>query len=201
MLHPAARIGLWGMFSIFLQMALLPQVALAGGCFLLAGRATRMRWRGLARRAMLLLVTLFCVVAYGLPGTPVVAGISWLPAREGLAEAGLQVLRLTVFLGSLAWLLARTPRPALMGGLWFLLRPFRRLGLPLDKSIVRLSLVLECVERLPDESWKTRLRRMLTEEVAEPLAPVRISLPPWRRQDSALLAAVPFLLGGLLCCG
>jgi energy-coupling factor transporter transmembrane protein EcfT len=186
------------MFSIFLQWALLPQIALAGACLLFMGKATRACWRRLLRQTFLLLLTLFLVLAYGLPGTPP-GGIPWLPAWEGLLEAALQVLRLTVFLGSLACLLACTTRPDLMGGLWFLLRPFRRLGLPLDKSIVRLSLVLECLEQMSDTKWKTRLRQMFQEApVATPVAPVVIALPPWRARDSALMAGAPFLFWGLL---
>ncbi|MDR3322583.1 MAG: hypothetical protein LBS89_00055 [Zoogloeaceae bacterium] len=187
----------WLLLAVFLQQASLPCVALAGWGLLLAGTAARRRWRALLRRTLILLLTLFLVFAYGVPGaTP--WNVVWLPSVEGVWEAALHVLRLTVFLGSLAWLLAALSHQALMGGLWFLLRPLQSLGLPMDRSVTRLSLVLECLENTPAgirQNW----RQWLTPPPSEaPPEPVKICLPPWRSRDSLFLAGACLLLGGLL---
>jgi energy-coupling factor transporter transmembrane protein EcfT len=193
MLHPAARILLWFLLAVFLQMAVLPVLVLIGACLLLAGEKVRRHWWRLFLRTRVLLLVLFLVFAYGVPGNHSY-GMDWLPALEGLMEASLHILRLMMFLGLLAWLLAPLSHPALMGGLWFLLRPFRHLGLPVDKSVVRLSLVLEYMEKLPGQSWRQWL---VPTDVMRDAAPVRIHLPRWRSQDgwALLLAVLSFVAG------
>ena len=194
-LHPAARLLLWLLLAVFLQVAALSTLGLAAGCLLLAGEQTRQHWWRLFLRTRILLLVLFLVFAYGVPGENP-GGVAWVPTFEGMAEAALHVLRLVVFLGSLAWLLAPLSHPALMGGLWFLLQPCRHLGLPVDKSVVRLSLVLEYMENLPAQSWKQWLTPT---DVPQTPAPVRINLPLWRGRDGlAVLFAALLLTGALL---
>ncbi|GHT89611.1 hypothetical protein AGMMS49545_00280 [Betaproteobacteria bacterium] len=189
-LHPAARILLWLLLIVFLQLATWATLALAAAVLLLAGEKTRQRWWQLFLRTRILLFVLFLVFAYGVPGENP-GGIAWLPTFEGMAEALLHVLRLVVFLGALAWLLVPLSHQVLMGGLWFLLQPCRHLGLPVDKSVVRLSLVLEYMENLPAQSW----RQWLTPtDVPQAPASVRISLPRWRGRDGLALLFVALLL-------
>jgi energy-coupling factor transporter transmembrane protein EcfT len=195
MLHPATCFLLWFLLVVFLQVAALPVLALIGFCLLLTGEKTRRHWWRLFLRTRVLLLILFLVFAYGMPGEHL-GGVSWLPTFEGMTEALLRLLRLVVFLGSLAWLLASLSHQALMGGLWFLLQPCRHLGLPVDKSVVRLSLVLEYMENLPAQSWRQWLT--LT-DAPQDFAPVRINLPLWGRRDAlALLCAVLLFVAGAL---
>ena len=195
-LHPAARILLWLLLAVFLQVAASPALAIAGVCLLLAGEKTRRHWWKIFLRTRILLLVLFLVFAYGVPGENP-SGMFWLPTSEGMVEALQHVLRLVVFLGSLAWLLAPLSHQALMGGLWFLLQPCRHLGLPVDKSVVRLSLVLEYMENLPAQSWRQWL---MPAEVPQNPAPVQVNLPLWRGQDGLVLlfAALLFTAGALL---
>ncbi|MDR1349548.1 MAG: hypothetical protein LBJ59_01960 [Zoogloeaceae bacterium] len=190
--HPAARILLWFMLAVFLQWAAPTLMLLAGLVLLLSGARMRQHWWRLFLRTRLLLLALFLVFAYGVPGESL-GGLNWLPGYEGLSEALLHVLRLVVFLGALSWLLTSLSQQALVGGLWFLLQPCRHLGLPVDKSVVRLSLVLEYLENLPRQSWRQWL--LLPETTAE-VAPVRLSLPRWRARDVGLLllATLVFVL-------
>ncbi|MCE1171560.1 hypothetical protein [Azovibrio restrictus] len=193
-LHPAARLLIWLLLAVFLQLAPGPVLVLLGLGLLLAGEGLRRHWWRLFRRTRILLLTLFLVFAYGLPG-PSPWGLEWLPSHEGLAEATLHVLRLLVLLGGLAWLLVPLPHQALMGGLWFLLRPFQILGVPMDRSVVRLSLVLEYMEQMPArQGWRQWLA---PQPVAGELAPVIVALPPWQARDSACL----LLSGGILLAG
>ncbi|MDR1888128.1 MAG: hypothetical protein LBQ81_01870 [Zoogloeaceae bacterium] len=194
-LHPAARILFWLLLAVFLQVVTLPTLTLAGVCLLLAGEKTRQHWWRLFLRTRVLLLVLFLVFAYGVPGENP-GGMVWLPTFEGMAETSLHVLRLVVFLGLLAWLLAPLSHQALMGGLWFLLQPCRHLGLPVDKSVVRLSLVLEYMENLPAQSWRQWLTP--TDTPQEP-APVCVSLPLWNGRDGlALVFAILLLAAGAL---
>ncbi|MCL2021090.1 MAG: hypothetical protein FWG81_03070 [Betaproteobacteria bacterium] len=203
-LNPAARLLLWLMLAIFLQVAALPFLVVVSLLPLLAGAEIRRHWWKLFLRVRLLLLTLFLVFAYAFPSDS--ASWSWLPAWEGCLEAGQHVLRLLIFLGALAWLLVPLRLAELIGGLWFLLRPFKLLGVPVDRSIARLSLVLLYLENppvAPDawQRWKQWLEEGIREEHSLDVAePVRIFLPLWRGRDHVvlLLAGLSLLLLGHL---
>jgi energy-coupling factor transporter transmembrane protein EcfT len=190
--HPAARILLWLMLAVFLQWAAPLLMLLTAFVLLVSGARARQHWWRLFLRTRLLLLALFLVFAYGAPGESP-GGLVWLPSHEGLAEAMLHVLRLVVFLGALSWLFATLSQRDLLGGLWFLLQPCRYLGLPVDKSVVRLFLVLEYLEKLPRQSWRQWL---LLPETPAGSERVRFCLPLWRARDAGLLfiAALSFVL-------
>jgi energy-coupling factor transporter transmembrane protein EcfT len=192
MLHPGARILIWFMLAVFLQWAPPLLMLLAALVLLAAGARTRQHWWRLFLRTRLLLLALFLVFAYGVPGESL-GGLNGLPSYAGLSEGLLHVLRLIVFLGTLSWLLAALSQQDLVGGLWFLLQPCRHLGLPVDKSVVRLSLVLEYMEHLPRQNWRQWL--VLPEATTEVVS-VRLCLPSWRARDAGvlLLAALLFVL-------
>jgi len=197
-LNPAARLLIWLMLAIFLQVAALPLLVAVSFLPLFAGALIRRHWWRLFLRVRILLLTLFLVFAYGFPAD----GAGWLPAWEGCLEACQHVLRMLVFLGALAWLLAPLRLDELIGGLWFLLRPCRWLGLPVDRSIARLSLVLVCLENPPAapdgwHRWKQWLEEGVRDEHSLDVAadPVRIFLPVWRGRDLLLLAGISLFLG------
>ena len=189
--HPAVRLSLWLMLVVFLQYASLLQMGAAGLLLLFSGHRVAGYWWRLVKRTLVLLLTLFLVFAYSLPGS------------EGVWEACQHVLRLLVLLGALAWLSAPMGTQAMMGGLWFLLRPLRFLGVPLDRSVVRLSLVLEDLDKQPArrglQAWKEDL--LLCEADTAPVdRRVCLELPRWEWVDSLtiLLAALGLCgLGGL----
>ncbi|MDR3159837.1 MAG: hypothetical protein LBU11_12735 [Zoogloeaceae bacterium] len=196
MLHPAARILIWFMLAVFLQWAAPLLMLLAAFVLLVSGAHVRRHWRRLFLRTRLLLLALFLVFAYGVPGESP-GGLDWLPGYAGLSEALLHVLRLIVFLGALSWLLAALSQQELVGGLWFLLQPCRYLGLPVDKSVVRLSLVLEYMENLPRQGWHGWRQWLLMPEASPAKgASVRLCLPPWRARDmgAPFFVALLFIL-------
>jgi hypothetical protein len=195
-LHPAARLLIWLMLAVFLQVAVLPLLVVFFLLPLFAGIGILRYWWALFLRVRLLLLTLFLVFAYGSPSD--YAGWSWLPAWEGCLEAGEHVLRMLVFLGALAWLLAPIRLSELIGGLWFLLRPFRLPGVPVDRSIARLSLVLVSLENPPAapkgwQGWQQWLQEGAREEDGHSSGgaeSVRIFLPSWRGRDNAVLLLI-----------
>ncbi|MDR0673455.1 MAG: hypothetical protein LBF93_07330 [Zoogloeaceae bacterium] len=194
--HPAARILIWLMLAVFLQWATPPLMLLTALALFFFGARSRQHWWRLFLRTRLLLLALFLVFAYGVPGESL-GGMDWLPGHAGLSEALLHVLRLVVFLGALSWLFAALSQQELVGGLWFLLQPCRYLGLPVDKSVVRLSLVLEYMENPPQKSQGQGWRQWLVfpEASAEGVS-VRLCLPPWRARDAGLplFAALFFIV-------
>lgn len=189
-LHPTARLLIWLLLAVFLQISHFPFLFAAGAILLLQGQTVRVHWWRLFRRTRLLLATLFLVFAYGMPGSPVLDS-SWLPSQEGLYEGALHTLRLIVLLGSLSWLLAPLGHQALMGGLWYLLRPLQKVGLPTDKSVIRLTLVLEYLEKMPKQQWRQWLA---PQPVDGAPTTVTIATPPWSTRDTLSLLVFSLLL-------
>ncbi|MGL5633053.1 MAG: hypothetical protein ACRDD3_11900 [Azovibrio sp.] len=189
-LHPTARLLIWLLLAVFLQASHFPFLLVTGTILLLLGQSVRTQWWRLFRRTRLLLATLFLVFAYGMPGSPFL-GTSWLPSQEGIHEGALHTLRLIILLGSLSWLLAPLGHQTLMGGLWYLLRPLQKVGLPTDKSVVRLTLVLEYLEKMPKQQWRQWLTAQPVD--GEPTT-VIIAIPPWSTRDTLSLLAFTLLL-------
>lgn len=154
-------------------------------------------WLAYARRARWLLLTLWLIMAYNTPGEAL-GELPWAPTYEGMAEANLQAARLLVMLACLAWLFAQLGRDGLVSALWGLLRPLRWLGLDCERLVVRLSLVLENLQEVPEKgAWK----KMLTGDPAFAGGPdvVHLSQPQWARRDTlAALFIVGLLTGAIL---
>jgi hypothetical protein len=89
-------------------------------------------------------------------------------------------------LACLAWLFARLTREQLMAAIWGLLQPLKKLGMDVERLVVRLSLV---IAHLADESLVKDWRRMLIEEnnPAEGPGSIQISMPSWTFLDSLLV--------------
>ncbi|MEY4592641.1 MAG: hypothetical protein RIR18_1536 [Pseudomonadota bacterium] len=199
--HPAAYIvctlglmlGLQYLSSLwltFLVMALLP----------LLGAQARQYWATLVFRNRWLLIMLFIIFAYGLPGEGI-GGFEWTPSALGMTEAALHLLRLITLLGILAGLLTRCSHQDLVLGLWTLLNPLRRVGFPVERSIVRLALVLEALgeikktkpslSRTSFKEWQSELANSLSAKdyVSDFDKNNTIQIQPrnWSIQDVALM--------------
>lgn len=188
LLHPAACLLSWLILLVAIQVLPLPALSMLAAGMAFAGDSARRRWWGLLRRTRWLLLTLGLILAYSSPGEALL-DIPWLPTESGLADAGLHMLRLIVMLGTLACLFAWLPREAILGGLWAIAFPVRRLGWDVASAVVRLSLVFEILQEAPKPgNWRQLLEE--DELAASRMASVRIVLPGWRAADSMLLGGV-----------
>jgi energy-coupling factor transporter transmembrane protein EcfT len=174
-----------------------------GGVLLLAivllvlGGGLLRPWSVYVRRARWLLLTLWLILAYNVPGEAF-QDLPWAPTYEGIADANLHALRLIVMLGCLAWLFHYLGRDGLVSALWGLLQPCRALGLDIERLVVRLSLVLENLQKPQEKgAWRQMLGRDMKYTDGPDILP--LALPPWVVRDSmwAGLAAVG-LLGALV---
>lgn len=144
------------------------------------------------RRARWLLLSLWLILAFNTPGEAF-HDLAWAPTHEGIADANLQAARLLVMLACLAWLFEQVGRDGMVGGLWGVMGPFRRLGLDVDRLVVRLALVLGYLQEAPEKgAW----RRMLT---ADPPAvagggTVSLATGRWHRRDSLVIGLAAILL-------
>ncbi len=188
--HPAHRIVCWLLLVIAAQcltgvalaLALLVMPAFGGECV--------RRWRQLLRRTRWLLLSLVVIFGWSVAGEPLwVFPMLPSPTVEGLQDGLVQAARLALVLSLVAVLLATTPVNDLMAGSRTLLAPLRRLGVDVDRAVVRLALVLHYAEAPPAGGWRTLLAPAL------PSGPgtVAFSLPRVRAADWAAVALAALL--------
>lgn len=193
-MHPTAALILWTVIVIAVQYvgwALLAALAL----LLLALPGVAPAWAGYLRRARWLLLTLWLILAYNVPGEAW-NDQAWAPTYEGMAEASLHAARLILVLGCLAWLFSRLGSAGMLAGLWGVLAPVRRLGIDSERLVVRLALVME---RLQAPLEKGAWRRVLAAPPDFPAGSVQIVVHAWRRRDFLpLLLALSLLLALVL---
>lgn len=196
-LHPSCALIVW--LAAVLAAQFVGYAGLAALCLavLVAAPPAIGLWLGYAWRARWLLLTLWLILAYNTPGEAFQDQF-WAPTYEGVAEASLQAARLLVMLACLAWLFFRLGRERMVGALWTLLGPFRLAGLDTERLVVRLSLVLENLQR-PQE--KGAWRRILADHAGAFGEPGIILLAhlPWAGRDTLIvLLAGGGLMGVIL---
>lgn len=157
-IHPAVSVTAG--FFLILLLQLLESTSLygVGACLLLLGWwCARTTWVRVLGRMRYLLLALFVLFAWQTPGTllfPALGSLS--PALEGVWLAVEQAIRLLGVASLVSLLLQRLDAAAWMCSLHVLLQPLRCVGVPLDRFILRLRLVLDQVagERL---EWRHAL--------------------------------------------
>lgn len=172
---------------VFLAIAL-------SGCALAGVWLARSRCIRLVRRVRFLIVAIFVLFAGFTPGEaiwPAVQSLS--PSREGMVLAVEHVGRLLAVVLCVALLLERLSLSRLVGGLYALLRPFHRIGLPAEALAVRLMLVLRYVESAPPGAWREWLEDS-PEVGAAGCEAIVIGRERLGRRDGALLLALGALV-------
>lgn len=151
-MHPAVRLVLLLVFAAALPALSLPLNGALGAALLLAhaatGRLPGLRRVGLAAwRLRWLLAALAILYAGFTPGTPVIEALPGL-SREGVIEGSRRALVLLNLVAAVQLLMALTPLTDLLGGLLWLARPLRALGLDPQRLALRIGLVLDELPRL-----------------------------------------------------
>jgi hypothetical protein len=187
-LHPSSILIAVLTVVVAIQFFAMPGLAGLALVLLAFARGSVAAWWRMLRRTRWLLLSVWLIVAYEIPGEALF-GLDWLPTHEGAAEATLQAARLMLMLGCLAWLLGRLGRTGLMSALLGLLKPFAARLPAVERLVVRLALVMENLERdLPRNGW----REMLSVRQPDPAdaAVMQVALPLWRASDFLLCAGV-----------
>lgn len=186
MVHPAARLLVWGVAAVALQLIegsplyLLAAISLGSASLLSGPRLLR-----LLRRARWLLLAVGLLFSLSTPGVFLLPSLGVFgPTTDGLDLAATHLARLTAVLASLALLLEYTPSAAFVGALYGLLSPAASLGMDRERVAVRLMLVMSYAEAARGGDWRDWL---------EPAAPARserivLTAAPWRWHDGLLLA-------------
>jgi hypothetical protein len=187
-LHPSSILIAVLTVVVAIQFFAMPGLTGLALVLLAFARGAVAAWWRMLRRTRWLLLSVWLIVAYEIPGEAMF-GLDWLPTYEGAVEATLQAARLVLMLGCLAWLLGRLGRTGLMSALLGLLKPLAGRFPAVERLVVRLALVMENLEQdLPRGGW----REMLSVGQPDPAdaAVMQVALPLWRTSDALLCAGV-----------
>ena len=196
-LHPSSALLAWlaSVLAVqFLGYAGLGVLALG---LLLSSFSMLSLWFTYLRRARWLFLSLWLILAYNTPGEAF-QDMPWAPTYEGMADANLQVVRLILMLGCLAWLFQTLGRDGLVAALWGVVRVMPAPGFDAQRLVVRLSLVLN---NLQTPQQKGDWKKMLAGDADFVGGPstIHFSLPAWRRGDTFWAgAAVLGLIGAVV---
>ncbi|WP_162888712.1 CbiQ family ECF transporter T component [Dechloromonas sp. HYN0024] len=194
-MHPSCALIIWLAAVLGIQFVGYAGLGLLLAAALVLTPGLSVRWRGYIWRARWLLLTLWLILAYNTPGEAL-HDLVWAPTYEGMAEGNLQAVRLVTMLACLSWLFLHLGHAGMICGLWGLLRPLRRLGLDIERVVVRLSLVLDNLQTPPAKgAWRQMLAAQPMDLGGQTVLP--ITLAPWRLRDSLLVAASALSLMGV----
>lgn len=179
--HPASLFLLW--LGFLLAFSVRSGVVLILGCFIVtvwAFLSAPLHLRRLLRRSMWLMLTLFVVLFWMTPGTPL--SFMRFASVEGLHLAIMQSARVLLAIASLALVLQYLSRADLVAGIYFFLSPLSYIGVSAKRLAARLMLTLEEVERASAPI------RPVSEYMAEQPANV-LKLPRyvWGRLDAGMV--------------
>ncbi|MFN3884754.1 MAG: hypothetical protein ACK4Q4_08355 [Rhodocyclaceae bacterium] len=191
MFHPASLLLSWLAFALGLQwLDVFWLMSAAVICVMFALMLAPGRTRALLWRSRWLLLSLAILYSFATPGEylPGLWGAFGL-TEEGVEQGAEQIGRLLAMLASLALLHWRLGTSGLLAALYWLLRPFAWR----DKSVVRLMLVLEAVERQRKIPWREWLTPASHEEPTLP-ARLTLTLPRFHVIDAGLSLVLAILL-------
>lgn len=184
-LHPSTSLIAWLATVLAIQFLGYAGLVLISLCILFSASAISRSWLGYVRRARWLLLMLWVILAYNIPGESF-HDFVWAPTYEGVAEANLHTVRLILMLGCLAWLFKYLGRDGLLSALWGLLLPLRRAGFDIERLLVRLSLVLESIQTPMEKgAWKNMLAAQ--PDFSDGPNTMLLSQPAWRLPDTLVV--------------
>lgn len=195
-MHPSTTLIAWLAAVIGLQFMGYAGLGLLGLSLALSVSLIGRPWLDYVWRARWLLLMLWIILAYNTPGDAL-HDFAWAPTYEGVAEANLHLVRLVLVLGCLAWLFRRLNEGQLLSALWGVLLPLERLGVDIERLLVRLALVLENLQvPLEKGAWKKIL-------AAQPFVQrgpgsMQLTQPEWHLVDALCLVFVSALFVGAI---
>ena len=195
-MHPSTILIAWLAAVIGVQFLGYIGLGLLGLSLMLSASIITRPWLGYVWRARWLLLMLWIILAYNTPGEAI-QDVSWAPTYEGLAEANLHLVRLVLVLGGLAWLFSRLGRDGLLSALWGLLLPLGKLGVDIERLLVRLALVLENLQvPLEKGAWKQILAAQ--PGFAQGSGTLQLKQPAWHLVDALCVIFVSALFVGAI---
>jgi energy-coupling factor transporter transmembrane protein EcfT len=171
LLHPATKIILW--LALLVASQKMAPAALILTLTVLIFALCRRGMRSFLRlfwRMRYVFLLLLLVYGYATPGSALVTALQdWSPTREGLRQAGEQILRLAVAFAGLSVLLSAIPGKEMIAGLFTVLGPLRLLRVDVERLTVRFALTLDYAR-----SARERTFRQLLDDLRAPPAQAEV---------------------------
>lgn len=164
--HPVVRIISFLVFTLFLALGDLSQLAVAAVILFVLYSMTALSclvnaWM-MVRRMRWFFLSIAVIYVWLTPGHPLFEGgasmASWLPTREGVLMGGHRLVVLIMMVLSAQWLLWVTSRDQLVSALYWLAMPLVVTGFSRERLAVRIALVLSTIEQV---------QRRINEELAQ----------------------------------
>jgi energy-coupling factor transporter transmembrane protein EcfT len=170
--HAAVQIYIWFCLTLAVENLsgnrLLVLVAIVLSCTLIIGSE---KFFSLLRRTRWILVSILVIYSYSTQGEVLIPQFGeFSPVINGVEEGFVRLLRLLAVLAGLSILLSLLLEAQLLAGLYKLLQPFSRLGLPTERVVVRLALTLGYAESAMKNSsidWKGRIHELSSTNQAD----------------------------------
>jgi energy-coupling factor transporter transmembrane protein EcfT len=187
LLHPATRISIWLLLAMSVQgLHSIGLVTLS--LLLLIFAHPGPGFARILKRTRWLFFSLLLIYGFAAPGEPLLPQIGVAsPSLEGLREGALQAWRLLCLFAALAWLLASTPRAALISGLYQIVHPV--LGRYAERIVVRIALTLQYAEQTVGAgNWKKTIN--MATNVPDAPSTVSLRVEPFSWRDGAVLTGM-----------
>lgn len=154
--HPVVRIISFLIFTLFLALGGLSQLAVAAvilvALYSMTVRSCFVNAWMMVRRLRWLFLSIVVIYAWLTPGQPLLGGAasvsSWLPTREGVLMGTHRLVVLIMMVLSAQWLLWATSRNQLVSALYWLAMPLVVTGFSRERFAVRMVLVLSAIEQV-----------------------------------------------------
>ncbi len=169
--HPVVRIISLLIFSLFLALGNLTQLAIAAFLlfifYVIAGLACLANALPMLRRMRWFFLSIVVVYAWLTPGRALFGENAlmhwWMPSIEGVLLGGHRLLALMMMVLAVQWLLWVTTRTQLVSALYWLSTPLMMIGFSRERFVVRIALVLATLEgvqgHIGEQLKKTELKR------------------------------------------
>lgn len=199
MLHPGVKMILWLTFAIVMQRWQINQLSIASLMLAIAIFPSRLfMLQGLLKRTGILMLSLFLVYGFTIPGQPLLPGLEgWSPTIQGIMDGSFQIWKLFLMLVSLAWVLGTTEREQFLYGIYWLFWPARFIGVNREQIAARIGLTLEYAlnKSKVNKPWFERLKDGMSKDDVNQSAEVLLTMIPFRWQDGFLLVTgIAFLI-------
>ncbi|MFZ5595078.1 MAG: hypothetical protein ACOY4D_12625 [Pseudomonadota bacterium] len=155
-IHPAIRIAGFLVLAVFLSLGSLDILLIAAvllvALYLIAGAPHLAPALKMLHRMRWLFLSLAIIYFWFTPGEPLLfSAASWAPTLEGLQEGMIRIASLIVIVLAVNLLLQTTSRDQLFGAIYWLVGPLRLIGIPRDRLVLRMTLVLDTVPKV--QAW------------------------------------------------
>jgi energy-coupling factor transporter transmembrane protein EcfT len=185
----AIIINILNLKALVLILVTLVSILMFNRTYSLMGTLKRFRW---------LFMVMMIIFSFNTPGEHIQVWPFFIsPTYEGVIAGLKQILRITVMLAAISWMMTANTRQQLISGFYFMFAPLNLLGLEVERFAVRLWLTIHYVELQREanikEDFMSRLKRITTLESkrsADNLDTIEFKIQQFQLIDYCVISAL-----------